>query len=349
MKRSLLLTAILLSAVGESAHAQSSVTLFGIVDSGLEYQTKTAGNSGPGVTALDGGAGPTLWGITGAEDIGGGTKIIFKLESGFSTINGGIGNSNGNFWGRTADVGAEGAWGSVNAGLQLSPFFLSIAGSDPRNVPFFASAMNPYVAAFGLNGAFEANSIIYSSPTVAGLRGSFEYAFGNVAGSIPTGSHISGSLNYDNGPFSATVAYFLEKAATSDVNTFQGENLGVGYKVGPVTAKLEFTKYRNLATDAALTNINVYSAGAEWVVTDALRLNAAVYASRDRNVTANKSLLYGAGAQYALSRRTVLYAQLGLVNNEGAMNTSLAVNAPSTFSAPQGTTFGTNIGIRHQF
>jgi predicted porin len=344
-----LLALVVLSTVGGGVRAQSSVTLYGIVDSGLLFQSKTAGDAGKGFASLDGGIAPSLWGVTGVEDVGGGYKIKFKLESGFSSVNGGFGNSNGNFFGRNAYVGIEAPFGTLKAGLQFSPFFLSMVAADPRDMPQFASMLNPFINSFGIMGAIENNALIYQSPTLAGFNGSVEYAFGNVAGSFPAGRHISAALNYDNGPVSATAAYIEAKDATSGATIFRGENVGVGYRLGPVTIKAAFVKYRNPSSDVALENINLYTLGATWLVTEAFTLNAGVYASRDRNVTANKSMLYGAGADYAMSKRTVLYGQIGLVNNKAGMNTSLAWNAPGTFTAPQGTTVGANIGIRHSF
>ncbi|ANB77519.1 porin [Paraburkholderia phytofirmans OLGA172] len=331
------------------AHAQSSFTLYGIVDSGLMWQSRTPNGGGSAISALDGGWSPSVWGVTGAEDLGSGYKVHFKLEGGMSTTSGSIGNSNGGLFGRNAYVGMSGPFGQINAGLQFSPFFLSVYSADPRGLPLFADSLIPYLNNFLITGIFDSNALVYTSPTVAGLSGSVEYAFGNVAGSFAAGRHISAALNYNNGPISATASYFEAKDATSGLTTFRGENIGAGYRLGPVTVKLVFTTYRNPSSDAGLANVNVYTAGAQWDVNSVLTLDASVCASRDRNVTANKSMLYGAGAQYLLSKRTALYAQVGVVDNKGAMNTTLAANAAASLSPPQGTTVGVNVGIRHEF
>ncbi|WP_254224004.1 porin [Burkholderia multivorans] len=338
-----------LCLTGAMAQAQSSVTLYGTVDSGLLWQSRTPNGGGGTVSALDGGWSPSFWGMMGTEDLGAGYKVHFKLEGGMSMTNGSIGNSNGGLFGRNAYVGMSGPFGQLNAGLQYSPFVLSVYSSDPRGLPLFSSALIPYLDNFVITGLFDSNALVYTSPTIAGLSGSVEYAFGNVAGSFAAGRHISAALNYNNGPVSATASYFEAKDATSGLTTFRGENIGAGYRLGPVTMKLAFTKYRNPSSDAGLANVNVYTAGAEWDVNSVVILNAAVYASRDRNVTANKSMLYAAGAQYLLSKRTTLYAQVGVVDNKGAMDTTLAANAAASLSPPQGTTVGVNVGIRHEF
>jgi predicted porin len=330
------------------AHAQSSVTLYGIMDTGLMWQNRSTGG-GSAISALDGGLSPSLWGMTGAEDIGRGYRIQFKLEGGLSTTNGAIGNSNGNLFGRNAYVGISGPFGQVNAGLQFSPFFLSVYESDPRGFSLFAASLAPYLEHFVISGIFDSNAVVYKSPTIAGFTGSAEYAFGNVAGSFPAGRHISASLNYEVGGFNATAAYFEAKDATSGLTTLRGINVGAGYKIGPVKLDLAFTKYRNPASSGPLADVNVYSGGAVWNVNDFVTVDAGVYASQDRNFSANKSMINGVGANYLVSKRTTLYAQVGVVNNKGEMATNLAANAPMALSSPEGTTTAVNIGIRHVF
>ncbi|ABE36673.1 gram-negative porin family protein [Paraburkholderia xenovorans LB400] len=344
------LSCFALCCIVGNAHAQSSVTLYGSIDTGLLFQSKTADDHGKAFGTLSSGLWPTWWGITGSEDIGDGTKVIFKLESGFSSNTGGIGDSNGNFWGRQAYVGVGSRFGTLKAGLQISSFYESIVMADPRgNALFFAGSVSPYVTAFGLNGAFESNAVVYDSPTFAGLSFSLEYAFGNVAGNTTAGSHEVASVNYKNGPFTATASYFAAKDSETGASTYHGQNVGAGYSIGPVTVKVAYQKYRNMSTDAPLTNLNVYEAGADWNITPALTANAAMYVTRDRNVSANRSMMYGSGLSYALSKRTVIYGQVGYVNNEAAMNTVLAIDASPSFAIAKGGTVAVDVGIRHNF
>lgn len=339
----------ILSGAAVSAHAQGSVTLYGLLDSGILYQSNSQNNKGKSFAALDGGSGPSFWGIEGKEELGGGYRAIFRLESGISTVNGGFGNSSGAFFGRDAWVGMETPYGTVHFGSEISAFYFAVALNDPKNVDFFASSTIPFVAAgFGAAG-FVTNEISYQSPTIAGLRWRFDYGFGNVAGNFSAGSQISTMLNYAKGPLSATLGYYSSKDATTGMSTLRGETASVGYALGPVTARIMFDKYRNVSTNAPLSNVNVYAGGLDWQMTPATTLVAAVYSSQDQNVDANKSMLYRIEAVYSLSARTAVYGQVGLVHNDGAMNTFLALNAPSTFSAPKGTTVGVNIGIRHFF
>ncbi|CAE6797956.1 Outer membrane porin protein 32 [Paraburkholderia aspalathi] len=113
----------------QSAHAQSSVTLYGIVDGSILYTNKTLNattgqNAGRQYSFTDSGLSGSRFGLRGAEDLGGSMRAIFELESGISIANGAFSNSNGNAFGRQAWVGVDSRYGTVKAGLQFSPFFL---------------------------------------------------------------------------------------------------------------------------------------------------------------------------------------------------------------------------------
>ncbi|PNA07013.1 porin, partial [Pseudomonas sp. GW456-11-11-14-LB1] len=79
---------------------------------------------------------------------------------------------------------------------------------------------------------------------------------------------------------------------------------------------------------------NVYSAGLDYRVTPALDLNTGVWYTTDRNDSHNHSLLAAIGADYSLSKRTGLYAQVGVVNNHGAMNTGLGITGGALYGLP---------------
>src|SRR5690349_22274575 len=89
-----ILAAAVLGSIGVAAHAQSSVTLYGVIDAGLSYtnHAKTAAGGSSSLTKFDDGvAQGSRWGIKGSEDLGGGLKAIFTLENGFSIANGTLG------------------------------------------------------------------------------------------------------------------------------------------------------------------------------------------------------------------------------------------------------------------
>jgi predicted porin len=88
MKSKRTLLAVALMSAGAVAHAQSSVTLYGRLDAGIEYMSGLPGNNGTGSTSRwrqeSGDWGTSLWGLKGVEDLGGGNKAVFQLEGAFS-------------------------------------------------------------------------------------------------------------------------------------------------------------------------------------------------------------------------------------------------------------------------
>jgi predicted porin len=345
---------VAMALLGATAHAQSSVTLYGIVDAGFLYTNRTlnaatGGNGGKQFSLVDSGSFPSVFGITGSEDLGGGLKARFKLESGIDVANGGYNNSNGNFFGRQAWVALDGRYGTVTAGLQYSPFFLSIYDTDARSLSFFGSGIVNYVNNVAATGIFESNAVSYASPNIKGLQGSVMFSFGGEAGNFQSGRKYSGNLKYDNGTVLMTAAIYdgnsggaTQTPIPTDV-AFEGRTIGIGYRIGSLTAKASFVKYK---TSGSFNN-NVYSGGLDYFVLPTLDVDAGVWLTSDRNRSANHSVMGAVGAKYFLSKRTSLYAQLGVVNNHGDMNTGIATSG-ALESAP-GTTIGANVGIRHTF
>ncbi|MBN3813739.1 porin [Paraburkholderia sp. Ac-20347] len=347
---------------GGAAHAQSSVTLYGMVDAGLLYTSKTASstgaNAGSQFSFVDSGQSPSQFGLTGTEDLGGGLKASFKLESGISMANGGFGNSNGNMFGRQAWIGLENNYGEVKAGLQFSPFFLSLFDLDPRGVSQFGSGLVNYVNNAFVTGIFNANSISYTSPVFYGFQGSALYAFGGSAGDFQAGRQYSANLKYDNGTVMVEAAFYDGNVGTSGTSApaistvgFEGRMIGTSYKIGNVTLKASFTNYKGQGESSVgygAINNNVYGGGVDWLVLPQLALNGGVWFTSDRNDTSNHSLLGAVGANYFLSRASTLYAQFGLVDNRGTMNTGISINNALN-GVPNATTFGAEIGIRHIF
>src|SRR3979411_1464850 len=121
MKKTLLL-ALLTGIFATAAHAQSSVTLYGLIDTGLTYTANqkepgpTAGHSKFGMT--DASINPARFGLRGSEDLGGGLKAVFTLENGFTLTNGALGQ-HGLLFGRQAFAGlSSNQFGTVTLGRQ---------------------------------------------------------------------------------------------------------------------------------------------------------------------------------------------------------------------------------------
>lgn len=346
-------TALLLSC--GVASAQSSVTLYGVVDGGLLYTSKTLNlangqNAGSSFAMYDGGLSASRFGLRGTEDLGGGLKANFLLESGISVANGGFNNSNGNLFGRQAWISVDSNFGTVKAGLQISPFFYAVDYTDARGFSLFGSGIVNYVDNVLATSVFNANAVSYTSPKIAGFTGSALFALGGQAGNFQSDRQYSLSLKYENGPLLVDAAYYDGNSGPSpsplpSTLAFEGRTLGAAYKFGSLTAKASFVNYKV----AGSFNNNVYSGGLDYLPRPDIDLNGGVWVTSDRGHTANHSLLASVGAQYFVSKATVLYAQVGVVNNHGAMNTGLSVSSLSQLYGVQGTTTGVDVGIRHTF
>ncbi|MGF6870938.1 porin [Paraburkholderia sp. MM5477-R1] len=347
--------ALLLGGSISTAYAQSSVTLYGIVDTGLLYTSRTLDpstghNAGHQFSFISGGVGPSLFGLRGTEDLGGGTQAIFALESGIDMANGGFNDSNGNLFGRQAWVGVTGGFGTVKAGLQYSPFALSIIAMDPRNTSSFGSGGPLYIGNVFVTGVFNANAVSYTSPTIAGFQGSALFAFGGMPGSFQAGRQYSASLDYHAGPFVVSAAMYSGNAGGTAITTpipstveFSGRTIGASYQAGELTVKLNYVNYKV----AGSFDNRVYGAGGSYFVTPAANINAGVWYTSDGNDTSNHSILAAAGLTYNLSKATLLYGQVGYVNNHGKMNTGLSLHG--ALFGVQGSTVAADVGIRHVF
>ncbi|MGF7132677.1 putative porin [Paraburkholderia sp. EB58] len=338
-----------------SAHSQSGVTLYGIVDAGLLYTSKTLNsangqNSGKQFSLIDSGFTPSNFGLKGVEDLGGGLKAEFRLESGISVANGGVGISNGNLFGRQAWVGIKSDnLGEVKAGLQFSPFFFALTRLDPRGTATFASGALPYVDAVSATGVFASNAVSYTSPVIGGFQGSVLYALGGEAGDFAAGRQYSADLKYDNGSLLVEAAFYNGNPGGNGQTPipttieFFGRTLGVSYKFSSLTVKASFSSYK---VAGSFSN-DVYGGGFDYYVLPSLDVNSGVWFTTDRNNTSNHSILGAVGIEYFLSKRTSLYGQVGVVNNHGAMNTGLSIDG--ALFGVAGTTVGTVVGIRHLF
>jgi predicted porin len=336
-----------------SAHADTdnSVTLYGIADVGLMYLSHSTPelnggmSNGHQISLTNSGYSPSLWGIKGVEDLGGGFKAQFNLESGISMVNGGFDNPGDNkgLFNRVADVGISGNFGKVMAGLQFSPFFELIYDLDPRDSSMFGSMLVPVSEQTLAAATFMPNSVSYTSPSFGGFQLSGLYALGGVAGSFSTGRAWSVAAKYSTGTLLIGAAYIdvnnADDVALATANPLYAINsrawtVGASYKFGGLTGKASFANFKanslspllagllvppNTPSGTSLnTSVNVYSGGVDYFVLPYLDVNAGIYYQQDRVNSGGRSITGAIGTQFFLSKRTSLYAQLGFVNNKCA-------------------------------
>lgn len=153
MKR-VLTAAIIATALLVSVHAraQGSVTLYGLIDTGVDWENQSA--KAPGQTSASGSAVrmtslssalPSRWGLRGKEDLGSGLSAIFELESGFAPNSGALQNGN-RFFGRSAWVGIESPYGTIRAGRQINMTYIALMKSTVLGPALYSlAALDPYL------------------------------------------------------------------------------------------------------------------------------------------------------------------------------------------------------------
>lgn len=355
---------MLLLPTASVAHAQSSVTLYGIIDTGIEY----VNNVGPAHqsvwrTPTLSGNFPSRWGLTGSEDLGDGNKAIFTLESGFSPSSGAL-NQAGREFGRQALVGLSGNWGSLTFGRQYTMSYLVFAGSDVMGPNAYTwAAVDPYLA-----NARVDNSIVYRVK-YAGLDFGASYSFGRDAAAAPAGSNCGGRalddanacrdysamLKYDSGWGGVSTSYeriYGGAGATAGLTNSKLHDSRATFnayvKFGPVTIGGGLVRRINDGNPIDRQSDATYAGIGYWI-TPALNfvVQGGQLAFKETNDT---SRVLALRLSYLLSKQTMLYATGGHVWNEG--KTAITVSGTGAFGAnpaPGEGQSGFLIGMRHNF
>ena len=333
--RSLALACLSVTALG--AHAQSSVTLFGLVDMSI------GSNKAPGglrQTGVDSGKLTTSYfGMRGAEDLGGGLSAVFRLEGFLLADTGASGRFAGDtLFSRTASVGLSSkTLGTFTLGRNTTPLFISTVSFNPFGDSYgYAPSTRHYFTSGTVTGdSAWNNSALYSSPEFGGFRfgviGAVAAPRTNGAGSS-NGVNWGANVGYAGGPLSAALVYQSAKkdetrpvpaAVQADTRTLQ---LNGAYDFTVVKAFAQYGEVRNTTTD---NRYRISELGARVPVGAGAVLAAwgrvAPKTGPDRNTVS-------LGYDYNLSKRTDIYAV--------AMRDKLDnLSAGSSYS----------VGVRHRF
>nr|WP_244438959.1 porin [Paraburkholderia dilworthii] len=362
-------TAASMAFVSHTAHAQSSVTLYGIADVGIEYLNNTSAG-GSQVRQVSGNLSGSRWGLKGVEDMGGGLTAVFNLEAGFNINDGtssqstrGLGanaTTTSRLFGRQAWVGLSYKGQQLTFGRQNALIYEQSVTFDPMGVSSRYSALSvDYALAARID-----NSSKYTGkfgPLTAQAMYSTRYDTGygaEVPGAQLTGRFFSGALTYGSGPFAATLVYEQRNSNTVATNTGTERRAmaAANYVAGPVTG---FVGYRYLrasrsflpanpitvANGSEANAANLFWAGAQYMIIPALQLTATAY-YQDVHSTGADPWLAVLSADYFLSKRTDLYATVGYARNRD--NSALGVNGYGTV-APGHNQTGVVIGMRQKF
>jgi predicted porin len=201
-----ILGAATLGAFAGAVHAQSSLTLYGLLDTGLVYTNNQSGHSAwqENSSVLSN----TVWGVKGSEELGGGLHAVFRLENGFAPNNG-TDYYKSTMFGRQACVGLnDDTYGTLTFGRQydsavdfLGPIALTNYG-DGNNLAAHLFDNDNVAGSFYID-----NAVKYESPTYAGMQFESLYGFSNLAGGFADNRTYSFGLSYSTGPINLAAAY----------------------------------------------------------------------------------------------------------------------------------------------
>ena len=338
MKKSLLAIAAMTAFAG-AAQAQSSVTIYGVMDVDTGYvQRSNGGDSSFGTTIAvpvgavsttnlgagtagqpgnnvhgagfigNGGESATQIGFKGTEDMGGGLKTNFQLETGFNATSGSISNGmgaqfnkdggsgatslNGQLFNRQAWVGLSDAKvGALSVGRQYTGYMTVVSGYDLVKAQAFSPIQ--YSGNLGGGGGItdsirQDSSIKYESPVFANTTLTAMYKAGNQMGSIGPQSSYNFAANYNGGKYHFGIAYMASNDAllTGSSNNALAAPLSTSY--GNIVSGTALTTTAPVGTVTAY-NTSAVAIGGDWSVTDKIKLGAGwqlfTYKAPAQNVT----------------------------------------------------------------
>lgn len=340
------------------AQAQTpTAMIYGIVDAGVEYISKvpTSGGNDSLVRLNDGGIAPSIWGFRGGEDLGGGLKAFFNLEGDFDSGTGGprFNNALGLF-GRQANVGLTGSFGTITLGRQYAPSLLAELGTDPRGYKESYSSLAVYALnqapagneQTGSNflGIFTGNSVSYTNvfgPVTARIG----YGVGEVAGDMSANSTVSVGLTY-TGPVTGSLSY-QKVRGTGDAET-QRVAAGVAVPLGAFTIKSLFSRSEgDDAAGAKVFETDIYAVGFDYVWSAQNTGNVSYYYGKDKLAGGGSTKTLVLSNDYALSKRTTLYAQMVYADIGASASVRTQITGGLTANGEKATIVGA--GIKHSF
>lgn len=343
------------------ARAQSSVTLYGIVDAGVAYVSNVGGKTD--WMATNSVMQANRLGFRGVEDLGGGTSAVFVLENGYSTTTGALGQG-GKLFGRQAYVGlTDKRWGTLTFGNQYDFMGLTL-GMYETSTWFLGQFSDHPFANDRANAQRVPNSVQYLTPVWSGFQFGAQYGFSNLAGDINgNGRSYSYSASYTAGAWNIAAAY-TEVAGTSsllDISSIYGQPTGRTVLGGSYLRTMGVaTSYRFQKTFVYAMYTQSLYAGIRGVgVENALFRNGQLgmtYSFTPSLTAATGYTLTTLGStrfnqlsttlDYALSKRTDVYAMV-LAEHMQGHDARASIIGIGTSSSPN--QIVGDVGIRHRF
>ena len=354
------------------AHAQSSVTIYGLISLGVVHTDNVGGGSQNRLVA-----GPfqlSRIGFKGTEDLGGGNSVFFVLENGFNPDTGGLGQG-GRFFGRAAVLGFNSnAYGSIWLGRQND------VATDAMCIYESACTFGGFGTHVGDNDnlftTFRINNgVTYKSPNWAGVQVAAQYGL-SEAKTARDNREYSASAKYEQGDLSLGAAvmnvdkpnsatnqagavvgdygfsspFSTSRFSGSAVSQQRAEDIGASYKIlgdGVITAL--YTKSRFLYLDNSKVNISNSEVGFSKYITPSMRAGIGYFITKadyDENLSSRSWRELNLGVNYFLSKRTDISAVYIHQNAYGAGNAAYIYSEGKASGTSQNS-YG--IGLRHRF
>lgn len=378
MQRKLLAASPLL-CFALTCHAQSSVTLYGVLDTGITFTNNQGGGQSWQVNS--GSRGASKWGLKGREDLGNGYAAIFNLEGAISSTTGSM--LANRIFGRYAYAGLTGPFGTLTLGRQydLAIDYAQGLSSAMR----FVGALGTHAGDIdNLWGSYELDNVVkYTTPTIHGFSAAALASLGGVAGDPSRNSAYQFGLGYTGGPlkFGATYlnlrdpAVALYGASASPVagqtfanpitnpvfsgyvsaNRMQVASVGGLYTIGASTFGLQYsyTQFSEIIPTRSTPNSGSAHL-ANYEVSYLYQFSPFTDAGIAYDWTDVQSAHYGQlnfGAQYNLSKATYLYliAAWQHASGENSLGKAAVANISTLSASTTPNQVAVRVGIRHSF
>lgn len=340
-------------------HAQSTVTLYGIVDTGIEYYNNSASHGAfVGMPTLTGEL-PSRWGLRGTEELGGGYTAFFVLESGFAVSNGAL-NYGGRLFGRQANMGIGTPYGSLTLGRQMNMTMYALSNADVIGPSIHSMAsFDGY-----LPNSRSDNAIGYMG-VFHGLKLGATYSFGrDAAGPAgPSATNCPGQVpgnglacrqytllaGYDSSRFGVALSYDVMRGgggamapltSPSDIDTHLVADGYINYGKGKLGAGWI---RRNLDTSRHMQS-DIFFVGGSYALSPALSVDA--QGLRYIQKSQSSSTLLIARLDYLLSKRTTVYSSVAYMLNSPLANSPAAAGGTVAMGRNQ---LGVMAGVQQRF
>lgn len=360
MKKSLLALAVL-GAFAGAASAQSSVTLFGIVDANVRWVNNDAGDLWSLSTS---GLSTSRLGFRGIEDLGGGLKAGFWLEHGINNDTGAQTDAT-RFWNRRSTVSIiSDALGEIRLGRDYTATFWNLTEFDP----FGTNGVGDSTILFPGRAGIQAVDTITRADNVVGyfLPANLGGIYGQAQFAFPEGNennhYAGGRIGYQAGPFNAAVAYGQTWSTLPGANRIKTWDLGASWDFGFAKLMGEVASLTGELPDGDKTRVN-YLIGTTVPVGAGIIRAAYIYSdfSNDGPACPPTSVVAGATVQlncdnaqmfslgyiYNLSKRTAVYTTVAWIeNDDNSAITHTPNKGANSFGEPSK---AFEIGVRHAF